>query len=130
MIALWKKAALVATVLLVAPAGSFAADLTGSLAQMVSRWETGDPNLSLLLKLHLTSRGGDPVVVVRVADGVDASHVLSELSAAGFRLTSTSRVDARFVEGYLPIRLQRHVIDDRRRRATMAILTQLPWPRM
>jgi len=85
------------------PAAAFAAPLTGSLAQLVSRWETGDPNLSSLLSLHLASRAGDPVVVVRLANGVTAAQVLPELSAAGFRLTASSQLDARLLEGYLPL---------------------------
>src|SRR4051794_915010 len=86
-----------------APAAAFAAPLTGSLAQLVARWETGDPGLSPLLALHLVSRAGDPIVMTRVGDGVTPWQVLPELPAIGFRLTSTSRVDARFVEGYLPL---------------------------
>jgi len=77
--------------------------LGGSLSQMVARWENGDPNLSLLLSFHLTNRSGDPVVKLRVADGVALETVLPELSAMGFRLTATSSIDSRFAEGYLPL---------------------------
>ena len=86
-----------------------AAQLTGSLGQLVARWETGDPNLSALLSFHLTNRAGDPVVKIRLADSVAASQALPALSAAGFRLTSTSRIDARLLEGYLPLRSARAV---------------------
>jgi hypothetical protein len=74
----------------------------GSLSQMVNRWERGDPNLSLILSLHLNSRG-DPLVVVRADDGVSAEQLLRELSTAGFRLTALSSLDARLAEGYLPL---------------------------
>src|SRR5438067_2868930 len=101
---MFKKASVaLAGVLFFGSMPASAAELTGSLAQMVSRWETGDPNLSQLVSLHLASRAGDPVVVMRLADGVTASQVLPELSAAGFRLTSTSQLDARFLEGYLAL---------------------------
>src|SRR3982751_1088510 len=50
-----------------------AAQLTGTLGQLVARWETGDPNLSGLLSFHLASRSGDPIVVVRLADNARAS---------------------------------------------------------
>jgi hypothetical protein len=80
-----------------------AAQLTGSLGQLVARYEAHDPSLSALLSFHLANRAGDPVVKIRLADGVDASQVLSQLSAAGFRLTSTSRIDSRMIEGYLPL---------------------------
>jgi hypothetical protein len=86
-----------------APGATFAAELTGSLSQLVSRWELGDPGLSDLLTTHLTSRAGDPVVVVRVADGIAARDVLPELSAMGFRLTAASSLDGRMLEGYLPL---------------------------
>ena len=96
-----RACAVILTTLL--PFGALAAPLTGSLSQLVSRWETGDPNLSSLLSLHLASRAGDPVVVVRLASGVTAAQVLPELSAAGFRLTAASQLDARLLEGYLPL---------------------------
>src|SRR4051812_11308128 len=80
-----------------------AAQLTGSLGQLVARWETGDPSVSTLLSFHLKSRGGDPVVVIRLVDGVHASDVVPALSKAGFRLTATSQLDSRFIEGYLPL---------------------------
>src|ERR1051326_7508934 len=50
-----------------------AAQLTGTLGQMVARSEAHDPSLSALLKFHLTNRAGDPVVMIRLADGVTAS---------------------------------------------------------
>src|SRR5690242_10277587 len=77
--------------------------LGGTLSQMVDRWENGDPNLSTLLSAHLASRTGEPVVKLRIADGVAVSSVLPELSALGFRVTATSSIDSRFVEGFLPI---------------------------
>src|SRR3954471_1482496 len=80
-----------------------AAQLTGTLGQLVARWEIGDPSVSALLSFHLKSRDGDPVVVVRLADGVRASDVLPTLSKAGFRVTAASRLDSRFLEGYLPL---------------------------
>jgi hypothetical protein len=84
-----------------------AAQLTGSLEQLVARSEIGDPAVSTLLSFHLANRAGDPVVVVRLADGVPASQVLPALSKAGFRLTAASHLDARFLEGYLPLRSAR-----------------------
>src|SRR5437899_1082578 len=80
-----------------------AASLNGSLSQMVGRWENGDPRLSPMLAKHLTSAGGDPVVLVHLAEGVDQAQALSELSAIGFRLTAISSIDPRMVEGYLPL---------------------------
>src|SRR5712672_536260 len=98
------RAATLGLVLCLSGAAAAAPDvLRGSLSQMVARWENGDPNLSLLLSLHLTNRSGDPVVKLRVADGVALEAVLPELSAMGFRLTATSSIDARFAEGFLPL---------------------------
>jgi hypothetical protein len=101
-------AALVIMLLSLAATAS-AAQLTGTLGQLVARWETSDPNLSTLLSLHIANRAGDPVVVIRLANSTAASQVLPALSAAGFRLTSTSRIDARLLEGYLPLRSARAV---------------------
>jgi hypothetical protein len=99
-----KKAALAGAAIIFSISGStFAAGLTGTLSQLVARWETGDPALSQLLATHLTSRSGDPVALVRLADGASAAQVLSELSAVGFRVSAVSTVDDRVVEGYLPL---------------------------
>src|SRR5215211_1727049 len=103
-----KYLALSAAVLSISATAS-AAQLTGTLGQLVSRWETSDPNLPALMSFHLASRTGDPVVVVRLADGVRASDVLPALSKAGFRLTAASQLDPRLVEGYLPLRSARAV---------------------
>src|SRR4051812_16139076 len=84
-----------------------AAPLTGTLSQLVARWETGDPSVSTLLSFHLASRAGDPVVAVRLTDNARASEVIHGLNAAGFRLTAASKLDARFLEGYLPLRSAR-----------------------
>lgn len=93
----------VAAASLALSATASAAPLTGTLSQLVARWETSDPSLSSLLSFHLASRGGDPVVVVRLADNVRASQVVPALSAAGFRLTAASQLDPRLLEGYLPL---------------------------
>ena len=98
-----KAAVACAAIALCVSSSAFAASLSGSLSQLVERWENGDPNLSRLLSRHLTSRGGDPLVDIHLADGVTADQVLPELSAAGFRLTAVSRLDPRVIEGYLPL---------------------------
>jgi len=100
-----RKTALVsAGAFLIATAASAAPGaLGGGLSQLVQRWENGDPNLSQVLALHLTSRGGDPLVKLHVSDGLSPSKVLPELQAVGFRLTASSSIDARLIEGYLPL---------------------------
>jgi hypothetical protein len=100
-----KLAALFGAAVLASGSGALAAQgtLGGSLSQLVARWENGDPKLSQDLAKHLASRGGDPLVVIHLADGVTADQVLPELSAAGFRLTAMSSIDARVFEGYLPL---------------------------
>jgi hypothetical protein len=98
-----KKAALTCAVaILCISRSSFAAGLTGTLSQLVARWERSDATLSPLLALHLTSRSGDPVALVRL-DDASSAQTMSELSAVGFRLTAVSTIDARLVEGYLPL---------------------------
>ena len=100
-----RPAALFGAALVAIGSGAFAAPATlgGSLSQLVSRWENGDPQLSRLLTHHLTSAGGDPLVDIHLADGIRAEQVLAELSAAGFRLTAVSSIDPRLIEGYLPL---------------------------
>ena len=84
-------------------ASASAAQLTGTLGQMVARSEAHDPSLSALLSFHLANRAGDPVVMIRLADGVTASGALPALKAAGFKLTAASKLDSRLLEGYLPL---------------------------
>lgn len=86
-----------------------AGQLTGTLGQLVARYETADPGLPTLLSFHLRNRAGDPLVMIRLAEGVTASQALPALSAAGFKLTSTSHFDPRLIEGYLPLRSARAV---------------------
>ncbi len=86
-----------------------AAQLTGSLGQLVARYEAHDPSLPTLLSFHLANRAGDPIVKIRLADGVTVTQALPGLSAAGFRLTATSSIDPRLIEGYLPLKSARAV---------------------
>ena len=101
-----RKAALGAASLLFCLSGvAYAAPaaLGGGLQQLVTAWENGDPRLSRALAFHLTSAGGDPLVKLRLADGVPLQQVLPELSAIGFRLTAQSVLNPQLVEGYLPL---------------------------
>src|SRR4051812_28629097 len=95
-----KLAALLGAAFVATGFGAFAAPATlgGSLGQLVSRWENGDPHLSHLLSRHLASPGGDPLVDIHVQDGIPRDQVLAELSAAGFRLTALSSIDPRVIE--------------------------------
>ena len=79
------------------------AALAGGLNQLVAAYETGDPRLTAHLKLHVTSDGGDPLVLVHLAPGADAAAVLQKLTAAGFRLTAKSSINPSLFEGYLPL---------------------------
>jgi len=100
-----RKTALLGAGLFLVANGASAAQgaLGGGLSQLVQRWENSDPNLSQVLALHLTNRSGDPLVKLHVVDGVTPSQVLPELSALGFRLTATSSIDHRLIEGFLPL---------------------------
>jgi hypothetical protein len=77
--------------------------LGGSLSQLVARWENADPSFHQLLSLHLTNRVGDPLVIVRAADGPSLRRSLADLAAQGFRLRAVSSLDPRLAEGYLPL---------------------------
>ena len=77
--------------------------LGGSLSQLVARWENADPSFQQLLSLHLTDHVGDPLVIVRSADGPSLRQSLPGLAAQGFRLAAVSSLDPRLAEGYLPL---------------------------
>ena len=101
-----RKAALGAAGIFVFASGAALAArgaLGGGLEQVVSAWEAGDPQLSNVLRFHITDRSGNPLVKLHLAEGVSLHQILPELSAVGFRLTAQSVIDARFIEGYLPL---------------------------
>ena len=94
----------VAVLLLGSAAASAApAALGGGLQELVAAWENGDARLGPNLSLHLKNASGDPLVTLRLAEGVPLDQVLPELSAIGFQLTAQSNLDPRLVEGYLPL---------------------------
>src|SRR5437763_14459532 len=96
-----KKAALASAAILFSISNStLAGGLTGTLAQLVARWETGDPALSQLLAADLTSRSGEPVALVRLAERANAAQDLPDLYAGGLHVAALRTVDSRHVEGY------------------------------
>ena len=79
------------------------APLAAGLDHLVTAWEGNDPRFAAHLAQHITSVAGDPLVMVRLADGAAADEVLPKLSAAGFRLVTRSSINRSLVEGYMPI---------------------------
>lgn len=75
----------------------------GGLRQLVNAWELADPRLPAHLNLHMKSPSGDPLVQVKLEDGVALANVLPALQAQGFRLSAASALDASRLEGYLPL---------------------------
>jgi Subtilase family len=84
-------------------AAGTSAPLATGLRELAAAYDRGDPRLPQKLKLHLTDRGGDPIVKVRLMPGTDTEAVLAKLSVAGFRLQTRSTIDTSIVEGYLPL---------------------------
>jgi Subtilase family len=80
-----------------------AAPLARGLDQLVASYERGDPRLAVRLSQHVTSPGGDPLVLVHLAPGTPVAQSLAELAAAGFRLKTRSSINPMLVEGYLPL---------------------------
>src|SRR5581483_3209229 len=79
------------------------APLASGLRELVASYDRGDPRLTQKLKYHLTSRAGDPMVIIRLMPGVDQNAVLAKLAAAGFRLQTHSTINRSLVEGFLPL---------------------------
>jgi hypothetical protein len=75
----------------------------GGLQQLVAMWENGNPQLNRALALHVTNVAGEPLVRLRLADGARLQDALPHLASLGFRLTAQSKLDARLVEGFLPL---------------------------
>ena len=79
------------------------AAMGGGLTELVAAWEIGSPRLYDALNLHVVSKRGDPMVMVRIAEGVSTESVLADLAAQGFQLSAQSVQNPRLVEGYLPL---------------------------
>jgi hypothetical protein len=81
----------------------------GGLRELVNAWDNGDPRLAAQLKVHITSAKGDPLVMIRLAEGTDLAAALPGLTAAGFRLQTHSSINPSLIEGYLPLNATRNV---------------------
>ncbi len=86
-------------------AASFAqsAALGRGMNELVDLYDAGSPKLAAALKQHVTARADEVLVDIRIAPDRSMADVLRALQLQGFRLTTLSRVDARAVEGYLPL---------------------------
>jgi hypothetical protein len=85
---------------------AFAADsgaMGSGLRQLVNAWESADPRLESKLALHIKDTGGNPLVLVYLADGADHTAALAKLATAGFRLKAVSQLNPNVVEGFLPL---------------------------
>ena len=63
----------------------------GGLRELVNAWDNGDPRLAAQLKIHITSTNGDPLVMIRLAEGTDLAAALPGLAAAVFGFKPTAR---------------------------------------
>ncbi len=78
------------------------APLASGLRELAAAYDRGDSRLPAQLALHISSHG-DPLVLVRLLPNADASAVLTQLAAAGFRLQTRSSINPSLVEGFLPL---------------------------
>src|SRR5258708_37961516 len=90
-------------------AGALLAFVGGGLKELVNAWDNGGPRLATQLKVHIPSTNGDPLVMIRLAEGTDLSAALPALAAAGFRLQTHSTINPSLIEGYLPLKSTRAV---------------------
>src|SRR5207244_13068505 len=87
----------------VSPAAAAPAPLAAGLKELSAAYDRGDSRLPAQLKLHITSAGGDPLVLVKLQPGANAQSVLANLAALGFRLQTRSSINPSLVEGYLAL---------------------------
>jgi len=93
----------------VTPDKALPAFVGGGLRELVNAFDNGDPRLATQLKVHITSANGDPLVMIRLAEGTDFAAALPGLAAAGFRLQTHSSINPSLIEGFLPLNATRAV---------------------
>src|SRR5262245_14829819 len=79
------------------------ASLAQGMNELVKLYEADSPKLSKVLSKHIASRDDEVLVDIRLKAGVAADAALQLLTAQGFKLTATSALDARLLEGFLPL---------------------------
>jgi len=78
----WAVSLLVATA-----AHAQGASLGRGLVEMSRMFDSGSPRLAAFLKTQITDRAGNPLVELRLADGVTWESVRIELAPLGFQLS-------------------------------------------
>ncbi len=81
--------------------------LGSGLRQLVAAWENADPRLENAMALHISNVAGDPLIRLRLTEGVKFEDLAPQLSALGFQKVAVSSLDPRLVEGYLPLHAAR-----------------------
>jgi hypothetical protein len=72
-------------------------------------YEVNSSRLAGVLRLHVTAPGGDPLVEIKLVDGLTTADVLPALTRAGFRVQAISELDPSLLEGYAPLSAVRGV---------------------
>ncbi len=85
------------------PSYAQSAALGRGLNELLELYETGNPKLDTVLKLHLSQAPDEVLVDVRFAPAADETRAMAILEAEGFRLTAVSALNPRLIEGYLPL---------------------------
>lgn len=83
-------------------------DIMGNgLRDLVQENDVASPALGTHVKQFLRNDAGDVLVHVHLKAGQDGNKLLDKLKAAGLDVTAVSMIDARHVEGFLPLRYAR-----------------------
>jgi hypothetical protein len=91
------------TLLFATAAQAQGASLGRGLAEMSRMFDTGSPRLATVLKTQVTDRSGNPLVELRLADGVAWESVRDQLAALGFQFSAQSILRPNWIEGFVPI---------------------------
>src|SRR5262245_51748619 len=95
--------AALATVSVVTPSFAQTGTLGAGMDELVRLYESSSPKLLDALKHHLPAGSDEVLVDIHLRAGVTPADALPSLAAGGFRLQAISRIDARVIEGYLPL---------------------------
>src|SRR5690349_10479948 len=79
------------------------ASIGRGLVELSRMFDTGSPHLATALQTQVTDRAGNPMIELRLADGVSWESIRDQLQPMGFEFSAQSVLRPNWIEGFLPL---------------------------